>query len=53
MNTETFSTKYYQIEFQNILKRIIYHDQKEFIAGTQGFFNIHKSINMTLHITYS
>ena len=29
------------------------HDQVEFIAGTQGFFNIHKSINMILHINNS
>ena len=31
-------------------KRIIYHDQVEFISRMQGFFNICKSINVTFHI---
>ena len=30
-------------------KRIIYHDQVEFIPGMQGFFNIHNSINGIHH----
>ena len=35
---------------QQHIKRIIYHDQVEIIPGTQGFFNICKSINVIHHI---
>ena len=32
------------------IKKIVHHDHVGFILGMQGFFNIHKSINVILHI---
>ena len=32
------------------IKRLIRHNQVGFIPGLQGFFNIHKSINVIHHI---
>ena len=32
------------------IKKLIYHDPVGFIPGMQGFFNIHKSINVIHHL---
>ena len=35
---------------QQHIEKLIYHDKVGFIPGMQGWFNIHKSVNIIHHI---
>lgn len=39
-------TQYKYINSQKYMKRIIYHDQREFVPGMQDWFNIQKSTHV-------
>jgi hypothetical protein len=40
-------------QIQQHIRKIIYHDKVSFIPGIQGWYNIHKSINVIQHINRS